>query len=363
MRHKAVTIRDVAKRAGVGVSTVSYVINGHDNHVSSETRDLILEAARELNYRPNAIARSMVKRKTATIGLIITELQNALFIPVTAGVEAVLQPEKYHILLASARDVSSEINAIETMRAQQVDGFIIMSLSLRFPEAHLLQLQEAGIPFVVINRDLENDSINQIRLDEYGAGRMATQHLLDLGHSRIAIITGPLDENPNVRRRSAIGRYQGWRSILEENSLPISDAWIVDGQYTFDGGYQAARYLATLFQDGSDAPTACLISGDMMAMGALKGFHDAGVNVPKNMAVITIGDPPFAAYTIPALTTLVLPIYEAGQIAARLVVESLKAEKPIDPQRIILKPQLQIRESCGARGKEMTADQYTKGGT
>ncbi|MEP6987521.1 MAG: LacI family DNA-binding transcriptional regulator [Chloroflexota bacterium] len=350
MRLKAITIRDVAKRAGVGVSTVSYVLNGHNNHVSSETRDLILEAVRDLNYRPNAIARSMVKRKTATIGLIISELQNALFIPVTAGVEAVLQPEKYHILLASASDLTSEINAIETMRAQQVDGFIIMSLSLRFPEAHLLQLQEEGVPFVVINRDLENDAINQIRLDEYGAGRMATQHLLDLGHSRIAIITGPLSEDPNVRRRSAIGRYQGWRSMLEERSLPISEEWIIDGQYTFEGGYNAATHLAALLKDRANAPTACLISGDMMAMGALKGFHDAGVTVPSDMAVITIGDPPFAAYTIPALTTLILPIYEAGQIAARLVVESLKAEKPVDPQHIVLKPQLQIRESCGARG-------------
>lgn len=350
MRVKAITIRDVAKRAGVAVSTVSYVLNGHDNHVRPETRDLILEAARDLNYRPNAIARSMVKRKTATIGLIITELDNALFIPVTTGVESVLQPENYHILLASASNITSEINAIETMRARQVDGFIIMSLSLRFPETHLLQLQEEGIPFVVINRDLENDAINQIRLDELGAGRMATQHLLDLGHSRIAIITGPLDENPNVRRRSAIGRYQGWRSMLEERSLPISEAWIVDGQYTFEGGYNAATRLASLLNNREDAPTACFVSGDMMAMGALKGFHDAGVRVPDDMAVITIGDPPFAAYTIPALTTLILPIYEAGQIAARFVVESLKAEKPVTPQHIILKPQLQIRESCGARG-------------
>ncbi len=350
MRLKAVTIRDVAKRAGVGVSTVSYVLNGHDNHVRPETRDLILEAARDLNYRPNAIARSMVKRKTATIGLIITELQNALFIPVTAGVESVLQPENYHILLASASNSISEINAIETMLARQVDGFIIMSLSMRFPEEHLLRLQEGGIPFVVINRDLKSDSINQIRLDEYGAGRMATQHLLGLGHTRIAIITGPLDEDPNVRRRSSIERCMGWRSVLEEQSVPIPDEWIVDGQYTFEGGYAAARLLASQLHDSSSAPTACFISGDMMAMGALKGFHDAGVKVPDDMAIVTVGDPPFAAYTIPALTTLVLPIYEAGQIAARLVVESLKSEKFLDPQDIVLKPQLQIRESCGTRG-------------
>jgi LacI family transcriptional regulator len=350
MRHKTVTIRDVAKRAGVGVSTVSYVLNGHNDHVSPATRDLILTAARELNYRPNAIARSMVKRQTATIGLIITELQNALFIPVTEGVEEVLQPEGYHILLASAGDATSEVNAIETMRAQQVDGFIIMSLSMRFPVDHLLQLRDAGIPFVVINRDLNSNEISQIRLDEDSAGRMATEHLISLGHTRIATITGPLSNDPLIRRQSAFGRYQGWRSTLEEHGLPISEQWILDGHYTFEGGYQAGLKLASRIKKSSGPPTACFVASDMMAVGALKALHDAGLQVPDDLAVVTIGDPPFAAYTIPALTTLEMPIAEAGRIAARMVVESLKAKKPLDPQCITLGFKLRIRESCGARG-------------
>ena len=348
MRHKTVTIRDVAKRAGFGVSTVSYVLNGNTNHVSPATRDLILAAARELNYRPNAIARSMVKRKTATIGLIITELQNALFIPVTEGVEEILQPEGYHILLASAGDTTSEINAIETMRAQQVDGFIIMSLSMRFPVDHLLQLRDAGIPFVVINRDLDSDEISQIRLDEDSAGRMGTEHLINLGHSRIATITGPLNVDPLIRRRSAVGRYQGWRTALEERNLPISEEWIIDGQYTFDGGYQAGLLLAERIKKNAAPPTACFVASDMMAMGALKALHDRGLVVPRDVAIVTIGDPPFVAYAIPALTTLALPIAEAGRIAARMVVESLKAEKPLEPQLIMLGFEMRIRESCGS---------------
>ncbi|MBX3061689.1 MAG: LacI family DNA-binding transcriptional regulator [Anaerolineae bacterium] len=351
MRKQVTTIRDVAKRAGVSVSTVSHVINGHDGHVSAPTRELILAAARDLNYRPNAIARSMVKRKTATVGLIITELQNALFIPVTEGVESVLQTEGYHILLASAGDLAHEINAIETMRAQQVDGFIIMSLSLRLPIDHLLHLREAGIPFVVINRDLGTDEINQIQLDEIGAGRMATEHLLNLGHSNIAIITGPLSDDPLIRRRSTVERYQGWREALAERGISDSDQCVIDGGYTFEGGLQAGSALAAQIKasDRKTAPTACFVCGDMMAMGVLKGLHDAGFEVPRDVAIITIGDPPFAPYTIPALTTLALPIFQAGQIAARVLVDSLKADKSLAPQQITLGPTLRIRESCGAQ--------------
>src|SRR5258708_17599060 len=129
MVHKAVTIRDVAKEAGVGVSTVSYVLNGDYNRVAPATRDLILKAARDLKYRPNAIARSMVKQKTTAIGVILTEMQNPLFAPVTDGVETVLRSNGYHMLLASAGDYDSEVRAVEALREQQVRGFIIMSLS------------------------------------------------------------------------------------------------------------------------------------------------------------------------------------------------------------------------------------------
>ncbi len=350
MRRNTVTIRDVAKRAGVGVSTVSYVLNGHDNHVSPTTRDLILAAARDLNYRPNAIARSMVKRKTGTIGLIITELQNALFIPIIGSSEEVLRTEGYHILLASAGDVSSEINAIETLRAQQVDGFLIMSLSMHFPTDHLMQLRKEGIPFVVINRDLDTDDINQIQFDDLGAGRMATQYLLGLGHTNIAIVTGQISTDLAIRRRSAIGRYQGWRNALEEQGVPVPEKWLFNGQYTFEGGYAAGKALAEKMKRSSAPPTACFICSDMMAMGVLKGLNDAGgIRVPDDLAIIAIGDPPFAPYTIPALTTLSVPVAEAGQVGARILIDSLKADKPLDPQCITLGFKLVVRESCGEK--------------
>src|SRR5258706_5940510 len=214
MRRKAVTIRDVAKKSGVDVSTVSYVLTGNDDHVGTGTREQILAVVRELNYRPNAIARSMVKQKTATIGLIINELSNPLFVPVTEGVEAVLKTQGYQIILASANAIEDEIAAIETLRAQQVDGIIFMSLSVNYPEDHLKKLTEEGVPFVVINRDLHDPTINQIKLDDEGAGQIATQHLIDLGHTHLAAITGPMDI-----RRSAVDRHQGWLNSPTANGL------------------------------------------------------------------------------------------------------------------------------------------------
>jgi LacI family transcriptional regulator len=341
-RRKAVTIRDVAKKAGVGVSTVSYVLNGNDNHVGPATREQILAAVRELNYRPNAIARSMVRRATATIGLIITELNNPLFVPVAEGVEAVLKAESYHIILVQAKDVEDEISAIETLRAQQVDGLIFMSLSVHYESDHLKQLTAEGVPFVLINRDLDDPEINQIKLDDRGAAYTVTQHLIDLGHKRIATIAGPRDA-----RRSAEYRHQGWLEALTANGLESVSNWIVSAPYTYDAGYEAAQELLNQLAGETNGPTAVFIANEALAVSALKVFHQAGIRVPDDLAIVTIGDPPFA-YTIPALTTMALPVVEAGRIGATIVVDWLRNGKPPQPQYINLGFTFNIRESCGA---------------
>jgi LacI family transcriptional regulator len=347
-RRKAVTIRDVAKKAGVGVSTVSYVLNGNDNHVGPATREQILAAVRELNYRPNAIARSMVRRATATIGLIITELNNPLFVPVAEGVEAVLKAEGYHIILVQAKDVEDEISAIETLRAQQVDGLIFMSLSVHYESDHLKQLTAEGVPFVLINRDLDDMEINQIKLDDWGAAYTITQHLIDLGHKRIATITGPRDQ-----RRSAEYRHKGWLEALNANGLAAESNWIVSSPYTYEGGFEAAQQLLEQLAGEKNGPTAVFIANEAIAIAALKVFHGAGINVPDDLAIVTIGDPPFAAYTIPALTTMALPVVQAGQIGATIVVDWLREGKPPQPQYINLGFTLHIRESCGANKRAL----------
>ncbi len=345
MRRKTVTIRDVAKKAGVGVSTVSYVLNGDDIHVGAATREHILATIKELNYRPNAIARSMSRKKTATIGVIITEIGNPMFVSVIQGIEGVLREEGYHIILASANNVEREISAIETLRDQQVDGFIFMAVSVHYPESHLDQLQAEEIPFVVINRSLDNTTISQISFDDYGAAREATQHLIDLGHRAIGTVTGPRQESKaKMRHRSAVQRYAGWYEALQNNGLDVVDDWILPGQYTYEGGYEAGQRLLAL----PTRPTAVFAANDDMSIGLFKAFYDADVRIPDAMSVITIGDPPFAAYTGPALTTFALPVIEAGQVAARMLVNWLGNGRPDQPSNIVLKCTPRIRDSCAA---------------
>lgn len=346
MRRKFVTIRDVALRAGVSVSTVSHVLNGNAQHVGEEKRARVQQAMDELRYRPNAIARSMVKQKTATIGVVLSEIDNPLFVPVVAGIESVLRPAGYHIVLASAPDVESEIQAIETLRSQQVDGFIMMSLSLFYPHDHLSHLRDEGVPLIVINRPVNDRRIQQINWADRHAAYAATEHLLRLGHRRMATISGPIHNDPP--RRSALERYQGWRQALEDQSFVVRPEWVIVGDYTYKGGYQATQQLLTSIKRAPERPSALFVASDMMAMGALKALYDAGVQVPEEMAVMTIGDPPFAAYAVPALSTLSLPVAEAGQLAARILLDWFMQGPPDDDQPVTLEMTRQIRESCGA---------------
>ncbi|HLZ61283.1 MAG TPA: LacI family DNA-binding transcriptional regulator [Ktedonosporobacter sp.] len=343
MRRKLITIRDVAEHAGVSASTVSHVLNGNAQHVGDVKRKRVLEAVELLRYRPNAIARSMVRQQTATIGLVLTEIDNPLFIPVVAGVEDVLRPAGYHIVLASSTDVESEIQAIETLRSQQVDGFIFMSLSLCYPIDHLLHLKDEGVPFVVINRCMDDPHINQISWEDYETGYAATSHLISLGHTRIGTISGPIHNDPP--RRSAIERHRGWQQAMQDHGLERVQEWQVEGYYTYEGGYQAAQHIAAQTR----RPDALFVASDIMAVSTLKAMHEAGLQVPQDMAIVTMGDPPFAAYTVPGLTTFELPVFEAGQEAARIVLNGLTAGQPTTTQPIVLSCRLRIRESCGAQ--------------
>jgi LacI family transcriptional regulator len=347
MRRKLITIRDVAEHAGVSVSTVSHVLNGNDHHVGAVKRERVLAAVEALGYRPNAIARSMVKRKTATVGLVWTEIDNPIFVPVIVGIEEVLRPAGYHIVLSSAPDVENEIQAIETLRSQQVDGFIFMSLSICYPFDHLVRLKNEGVPLVVINRCLDDDDIPLVQWDDRGAGYAATRHLLSLGHTHIATISGPLHDSPP--RRSAIERHRGWQEALQEHGISVPPEWTLVSDYTHEGGYRVTQQLLSLQANGHKLPDALFVANDVMAAGTLKALHDAGLAVPQDISVITVGDSPFAAYTIPALTTLSLPVQAAGREAARILLEWLTAGKSTNAANITLSCSLQLRESCSLR--------------
>lgn len=336
MDNRPVTARHVARRAGVSVATVSHYLNGRFSEMSPATRERVRAAIEQLGYRPNELARSLVRRRTATIGLIISSLTNSLYPQVVLGAEAACRRAEYSMLLADAPDLASERRAIELMQRKRVDGLVLFSVSyLGIANDHVFAAQEEGTPVVVINRDLPPDApVSQVQFNNFRGAYLATKHLLQLGHRRIALVTHPLN------RFTAIARRAGYVAALAEAGLEEDPALVVSGEYSFESGYEAARSLL------SRRPSALLVASDVMAVGALRALRDAGVRVPADLSVVAFGNPDYVQYATPALTTVDLPIAEAGTTAVELLLERVR--DPAAPvQTRVLQPRLLIRETTG----------------
>jgi LacI family transcriptional regulator len=232
VREQQVTIRSVATAAGVSMSTVSNVLSGRHEQMAVETRERVLAAIELLNYQPNHAARSLVTRRTATIGLIMSEVTNSLYPPVTVGAEEACRQAGYGLLLANAEDAESERRGVDLMRAKRVDALVVFSVSLLDSDSrHLCAAQEAGMPVVAINRCLPVDApLSAVWFDHRSGGQLATQHLLDLGHRRIAHIAGP------ANRTTGIDRRQGYEAALVAAGIPPQPALVATGDYSFASG-------------------------------------------------------------------------------------------------------------------------------
>lgn len=334
-RAERTTIRRVAQEAGVSVTTVSNYLNGRHSQMSAVTRDRVRAVIEQLGYHPNHVARSLATRRTATIGLIVSELTNALYPPVILGAESACRAAQYSLLLANAPDIEAERRAVELMRRKQVDGLILFSVSfIDIANEHLVQTLNTGVPLVVINRAVPEDvPIPRVLLDNFRGAYLATRHLVELGHRRIAHLAGPANRFTGRDRRA------GYLAALDEAGLPAEPALVIEGDYSFESGYQAMRALLDHHR-----PSAVFIGGDAMALGALRAIRDAGLRVPDDLSLVAFGNPDFVHYATPALTTVDLPIVEAGKIAVELLLERIATPETPGETRI-LEPRLLVRES------------------
>jgi LacI family transcriptional regulator len=333
MPERQVTIRAVAEAAGVSMSTVSNVLSGRHEQMAAETRERVLAVIERLNYQPNHVARSLVLRRTATIGLIMSEVTNSLYPPVTVGAEAACREAGYGLLLANAEDDASERRGVELMRAKQVDALIVFSISLLAVESQYLDdTQAAGIPVVAINRVLASDSpLSAVWFDHEAGGRIATEHLVQQGHRRIAHIAGP------AIRQTGIDRQLGYESALTTAGIPVEPALIAEGDYTFASGETLMRQL------WQERPTAVFVAGDAMALGALRALTRLGVRVPDDCSLVAFGNPDLVRYATPAITTIDLPVATAGQVAVDLALRRL--QHPEEKEVRLLVPTLLVRET------------------
>jgi LacI family transcriptional regulator, galactose operon repressor len=333
MANERVTIRSVANAAGVSVSTVSNVVSGRHQQMSAETRERVLAAMEALNYHPNHVARSLVTKRTATFGLIMSDVTNSLYPPVTVGAEAACRDAGYGLLLANAEGAEGETRSIDLMSAKRVDALIVFAISfIETDNSRLHALQRSGVPVVAINRALPDDSpLSAIWFDHLGGGRQATNHLIDLGHRRIAHIAGPSNRLTGLYRRS------GYEAAMQEAGLATADGLVIEGDYSFNSGERLAEQL------WRHRPTAIFAGGDAMAMGAVRALSRLGLRVPDDISVVAFGNPDFIRYATPAITTVDLPVSAAGRAAVELALRRM--QYPEEKEVHTLETSLLVRDS------------------
>jgi LacI family transcriptional regulator len=335
MCAKRVTHKDVAERAGVSVATVSYVLNNGPRPVSPETRTRVEEAIAELGYYPNEVARSLRLQQSSTIGLILPNVMNPVFGEIARELESVCTQEGFLVLLCNSdRQHEREKRFIQMLRAKQVDGVVITPHSE--PLTLIEPLLQARIPVIVLEHDLP--AVHCIAMDELQGGRIATQHLIDLGHRRIALI--------KRAPTSALSRQRsmGYRQTLAAAGIPYDPQLVLECTAGQAAGAQAMQQLLTL----RDPPTAVFTHNDVLAMGALHAIHSAGLRVPDDMSLVGYDDITSAAYFSPPLTTVCTPKAQMGALAGQTLLQLVRRTTEQAPHTRFLPVELIVRSSTAA---------------
>ncbi len=335
MARTAVTIKDVAREARVSVATVSRALNGHDN-VADAVRQHVVETADRLRYQPHAAARSLSSRRTQTIGVVLPDLYGEFFSELVRGIDHVARARRQHLLVSSYHGHPEEQGeALRAMRGR-VDGLLVLSPYTDRP-GFLTDNLPSALPVVLINTQLEDATYPVLSIDNYGGALAMTRHLLEAGHRRIAFIGGP-EDNFDARER-----LRGYRDAMAADA---GAPWELAGDFSETSGYEAGKRLLA----GAERPDAVFAANDMMALGCLYAFNEAGVTVPTDIALAGFDDIPLARFVHPPLTTMRVSIAELGGHAMTRLLDGIDAPEPLPATARTLVPELIIRESSASGG-------------
>jgi DNA-binding LacI/PurR family transcriptional regulator len=319
-----VTILDVAERASVSKSLVSLVMRGASN-VSEERRAAVLQAAAELGYRPNELARSLVRGRTRTIGILLSDPHNPYFPETVDGIQEEADSFRYTALLATGyRDPQREAQAVQDMLERQMDGIVLLS-----PQFSNRKIRDVALstPTVLVGRRTREPAVDSVVNDDYAGAVLAVEHLAGLGHRRIAHITGGSYAGSGLRRR---GYERTMRRLGLERHVEIAA-----GEFTDEGGYLGAQRLLS----EGEHPTAIFAANDLAAMGALTAIREAGLSVPDDISLVGYDNTYLAQLSSVSLTSINQPRHEMGILAARFLLERIESERT-EPRREVLKPRL-----------------------
>ncbi|QWZ07132.1 LacI family transcriptional regulator [Nocardioides panacis] len=332
------TLRDVAEAAGVHAATASRALNPETRRlVNSDTARRVIKAAEALGYQPNPIARSLKTSKSGTIGLVLPDLTNPLFPPIVRGIEDVLGPAGFSALIVNTdNDPAREQQQVMTLRSRQVEGLIVATARLEHPL--LQQLHEQGVRMVLVNRRTDDLDVPSITPDDARGVELAVEHLVKLGHTRIAHLAGPQSTSTGVVRARA------FHSALRGHGLDDDPALLVTCDYWSEE--EGARALRQVLDGGAEF-TAVVAGNDLIALGCYDVFAERGIDCPGEVSVVGFNDMPFLDKLRPPLTTVAVPHHQIGVEAGRMLLESIH-EPDRSPRSVFLPLSLVVRGSTAA---------------
>jgi LacI family transcriptional regulator len=336
---KKITIKDIARVAKVSHTTVSRALNDK-SRIKDETKEKILSIARELNYRPNFIARSLVMRRTKTLGLVITTIANPFYTELSQGIETTAIRLGYNIILCSTNyDLSIEKQYTDMLRSKGVDGIIFTSAHMGDP--NIIGLAEEGFPMVLVNRrtyhPMVTEKIDYVGVDNIRGGFLAVEHLIKLGHCRIGVIGGSSESSVGFER------LEGGKKALAAHRLEAIRDYFLEGDFLKGSGYEGGKRFLKM----NEPPTAIFATNDYMALGTYQAIVEEGRRIPEDMALVGFNDIEFTSMKGIELTTIGQKKYEMGAMAVKTLVERIEGKKTGPSVETILEPELIIRKTCG----------------
>jgi LacI family transcriptional regulator len=330
------TIKDIAQYSGMSVTTVSLVLNRKPSRISESTRRKVLEAARELNYSPNQLATGLITRRTRTLGLIVSDISNIFFSTLAKGIEKACEKERWSVILCNSWDMHSrDVELIRILTDKRVDG-IIYNMNSESDEQMAKEIYEilnnSNIPFIEIDSMYSGNARHNVYFDNEKAGYMATRHLIENGHRKIACITGT---NGIIQ---SSGRIRGYRNAIADVGIREDLGLLVEGNFTMESGALAVEKLV-----GKDY-TAIFAFNDMMAFGAFKAMKERNIRIPEDISLIGYDDVPFCEILEVPLTTVRQPVYEMGHVAAENIIKLITSGSDEDTN-VTFAPKLIVRKS------------------
>lgn len=334
-----ITLKDIARVAGVSTATASLALSG-DPRVNIKTKKSVEEVARRLKYVPNEIGRSLRARKAETIALIFPNtphnaFSHPYFVQLLEGITEVLVQNSFHLLLSTSPTEIDESAAYDKiLRNRRADGIILWPASIK--DRNILKIIDSGFPLVYLGK-WPHDDVMTVERDEFGGAYMVTNHLLQLGRKRIVHITGPMEY------QVSINRLEGYKQALQDNKILYDPSLVIEKDFFMEAGRDAVKEL----RDRNVEYDGIFAGNDLMAIGAMKGLQKLGISVPNDVSVVGCDNIEMATLTNPTLTTIDQSIRQVGKIAAEKMIAFLGNQEGQENQTVV-PAQLIVRESCGA---------------